>query len=372
MTDAGSDKRSARGEQDVGHFIPSTQPSANGKVVELLESPSINDVIITHQKRRSLYRRTRADFEKEHGKIVEEYFARSIHAGACLTRKRARWHPGRFHYQIALAYDSSKADPAFDEVLRNIRTEERQSAILLGGRAHQILVQTAYALIVFLLNTLDSTYLPDGQPQDAATAQSRVKAAVESAQKELVGIKAFSDKAARRAALKLYLAGLPLGAVGGALLVFVTSRSVAVDALADHGLLAACLASGAIGAVISVMARISSGRRLDVDYEQGRVVTLLAGSFRPIIGAVFGAVLYALVVGGILPLATPPPTEVEKGALFYAGLAFLAGFTERWAQDTIVNSAPKVTMPSKDTDQERTMSQTSRRDMPTDGADGMR
>lgn len=356
MTYAASDNRSARGEQEVRRFKPNVQHSANGKAVEPVESPSINDMITNHQQRRSLYRQTRAGFEKKHGKIVEEYFARSVHAGAILTRKRARWHPGRFHYQIALSYDSSRADHLFDEVLRKIRTEERQSAILLAGRAYQILVQTAYALIVFLLNTLDSACIPDSPRSAAAAAQTRVKAAVESAQKELLGIREFSDKAARRAALGLYLAGLPLGAVGGAFLVLVTSRSVTVDKLTDNGLLAACLASGAIGAVISVMARINSGRRLDVDYEQGRVVTLLAGSFRPIIGAVFGGVLYVLVVGGILPLAAPAatsasaPAEVEKIALFFAGLAFLAGFTERWAQDTIVNSAPKVSMPSKGTD----------------------
>lgn len=357
MTDATSDKMSTPSEKGVGRFGSGTQYSADGETIEPLEFPSINDVITTYQQRRSLYRQTRADFEKEYGKIFEDYFARSIHAGAFLVGKRARWRPGRFHHRIVLAYDSSRADPRLDEVLRNIRTEERQSAVLLAGRAYQVFVQMAYALIVCLLNTLDSACTPDGQHQDAAAVQARVKAAIESAEKELLSIKAFSDKAARRAALGLYLVGLPLGAVIGALLVFATSRSVTIDMLTDNGLLAACLASGAIGAVISVMARINSGRRLDVDYEKGRVVALLAGSFRPIIGAVFGGVLYVLVVGGLLPLATPAttsaptPAETEQIALFFVGLAFVAGFTERWAQDTIVSSAPKVTTPSKDTSQ---------------------
>jgi hypothetical protein len=87
------------------------------------------------------------------------------------------------------------------------------------------------------------------------------------------------------------------------------------------------------------MARVSRGERVDVDSDKSKSVTVLAGSFRPVIGAVFGAVLYVLVCGGLLPLAAPGP---DQKCLFFAGLAFVAGFTERWAQDTIVSSVPKV------------------------------
>ena len=71
-------------------------------------------------------------------------------------------------------------------------------------------------------------------------------------------------------------------------------------------------------------------------------MTVLAGALRPIVGAIFGAVLHVLVTGGLLPLAMPD-TAGGQGELnmFFAGLAFLAGFSERWAQDTIVQSIPK-------------------------------
>ena len=58
-------------------------------------------------------------------------------------------------------------------------------------------------------------------------------------------------------------------------------------------------------------------------------------------GAVFGVALYALVIGGLLPLDTDPQV-----AHFFGGLSFLAGFSERWAQDTIIRSAPIAPSPA--------------------------
>ncbi len=53
------------------------------------------------------------------------------------------------------------------------------------------------------------------------------------------------------------------------------------------------------------------------------------------------ASLYVLVQAGLLPLQAPTANGTERTSFFFIGLAFLAGFSERWAQDTIVNSAPK-------------------------------
>ena len=116
--------------------------------------------------------------------------------------------------------------------------------------------------------------------------------------------------------------------------------------MADPRTVASCLAAGAVGAVISVMVRSTRGTTLEVDFERGQAVTLLAGGFRPIIGAVFGGALHVLVLGGLLPLQVPQISGIaltagERNAFFFLGLSFLAGFNERWAQDTIVNSAPR-------------------------------
>jgi hypothetical protein len=63
------------------------------------------------------------------------------------------------------------------------------------------------------------------------------------------------------------------------------------------------------------------------------------GAVRPLIGAVFGSVLFAMFDSGILP-------EVEvaddKPLGFYAVIGFLAGFNERFAQDMLVGSARQL------------------------------
>jgi hypothetical protein len=55
---------------------------------------------------------------------------------------------------------------------------------------------------------------------------------------------------------------------------------------------------------------------------------VLLGSFRLLLGGIFGVLLYALVRSKILQIT--PPTG-SQAYYFFAVLAFLAGFNERWA-----------------------------------------
>jgi hypothetical protein len=283
------------------------------------------------------YPETLAEYERRNsGTIVEHYIVPTENAGAVLMSHPRRF--GRPWYSIGVAYDVAKASPSIGELLRRIRFMELQSAAQLDRRAHQILVQSLFGLATCLLSTHSSA----DAGQSSADAQSRrISSVVKSVDRELAALSRFVQSSARQTALGLYLAGLPIGAVIGCLLVVLSGYSLTIGSLIGEKQLPICLASGAIGAVISVMARITRGERLDVDFGKGKIVTVLAGTFRPVIGAVFGGVLYVLIHGGILPLSMPGPDKV-KVCLFFAGLAFLAGFTERWAQDTIVSSTPKV------------------------------
>ena len=105
--------------------------------------------------------------------------------------------------------------------------------------------------------------------------------------------------------------------------------------VADIDLVRALIA-GAIGATVSVMIRITRGQKLDVDSTQGLAMTMLTGAFRPVVGAVLGAALYVLLLASLLPLEIPQ----ESAEYFFAAIGFLGGFSERWAQDTIVRSVP--------------------------------
>jgi hypothetical protein len=108
----------------------------------------------------------------------------------------------------------------------------------------------------------------------------------------------------------------------------------------DVGLGSACLIAGAFGALISVLIRMTSGKFTLPTTAGSREIWVL-GAFRTLIGAIFGLSFYVLVVGGLLPVNVPEdPVAV---LFFYPGLAFLAGFSERLAQDTVRRTGEEAT-----------------------------
>jgi hypothetical protein len=90
----------------------------------------------------------------------------------------------------------------------------------------------------------------------------------------------------------------------------------------------ACMAAGALGAIVSVLIRMS-GRRggFTIDNELGAVGVMRLGAFRPLIGAVSGVVLSFLVQTPFLQL-----DQESFNIEFFVVVAFLAGFSERWTK----------------------------------------
>jgi len=103
------------------------------------------------------------------------------------------------------------------------------------------------------------------------------------------------------------------------------------------------IAMGAAGAILSVMTRMKRRDGWGLEWEVGRKSVRFLGSIRPWIGAMFAFALYLAIRGELVDLlptidqtsggsnasATDPS---EKALYFYATVAFLAGFSERWAQ----------------------------------------
>lgn len=305
--------------------------------------PSTYELVEAYQRDRRRYAILRREFEKLNGLIVDDYYARGITAGALLLKERSRFLPWRHRFSVAVASEPG-LQPDIDEVLRSIRMEEWQSAVLLRGQPQKIMARATFAMIVFLLNVLDHLNRRDKGEEIEIDESKMSSTAIDSAKRELEGLKRFVEKSARASALRSYLAGLPVGAfvsLVGVILTWSYPYVIGDPAqTADLNYrLGVCMAFGAIGAIVSVMVRITRGQSLTVDVDQSRSIVMLAGGFRPIVGAVFGAIIYVFIVGGIVPLALPERADAE---LYYAGIAFLAGFSERWAQDTIVNSAPRL------------------------------
>jgi len=107
------------------------------------------------------------------------------------------------------------------------------------------------------------------------------------------------------------------------------------------------LIAGALGATMSVLMRLTRGT-LVLEREAETRTMLVVGVARPFIGAVFGALVYVLIAGGLLTLSVTTPSGSDP-LLSYAGLAFLAGFSERVAQTTVA-SGTRALMPDGDGD----------------------
>ncbi len=329
------------------------------------QSPALHDLIDAWKEPcRPRYARLLREFEIANNcKVKETYFAQYVRAGAILVSEKAARDTGdagavrdrlrrrrspSARTNIFLSYNSGNVLPRFAYVVMTLRRHQRESSVLLKGRSQDVLVQDIYTTLLYLLNVLDSVSAPredalEGQARASAEqSRDRMKAAIDSADVECRAIEQKLRECSIKTALTGYLIGLPIGLVLVAFLVLVVAQSrFNVGHVANNSVLAVCLATGAVGALLSVMARITRGEHLHVRNDLGLGVTILAGGFRPVVGAVLGAVLYVLILGGLVPMAIPSASEKTDVGLFFAGIAFLAGFSERWAQDTIVHSFSK-------------------------------
>lgn len=307
------------------------------------------------ERARVEYDRLFRAFEAVHGvTIIDHFFGSRVRSAALLTsdaRVRIRYPP-----ELVAA-----VQPEFEEaVWRTTALAQRSRTLLASGstaneRAKLILAEGQHSITVYLLGVLDSLSVGspavngNGRPRSAGVrlvrrrngsfepapgSLDRIHRAIEAANRELDRLDDYTRLVADRAALKHYLFGLPLGVLALYLLAVAVIRTQVTDVDLEPMLVP--LVTGGVGALISVMTRVSSGE-LNVSHTASRSLTFLAGMFRPVIGAVFGVALYVLLRGSLLPFVEVPGGEAE--AFFFAGVGFLAGFSERWAQDQIVETA---------------------------------
>ncbi|MFJ7214020.1 hypothetical protein [Amycolatopsis sp. NPDC098790] len=305
------------------------------KITALAESrivrPSVHDLIDARRESAQRFAVVREQYEESQGKIEDDWFALEF-AAALLLVAEDEEQPNRDKkkvYRLRLFYDPGEGTPDVDDVFRSARRVERKYSVLLEGQAQEILARGLYTAVAALLTVLDAMVGSDQKRQ-------RVAAAVLSARKEIRQIEQNAREAALDRALVRYLGGLAVGVFAAAAVAVGVAFLPLPAAIRSE--LVICVVAGAIGAILSVMTRTANRERVRVSLDQGSLVIVLSGCFRLIIGAVFGAAMLVLVRAGLLPLAVPE--SGQQVTLFFAGLAFLAGFSERRAQDTIVRTLP--------------------------------
>lgn len=165
--------------------------------------------------------------------------------------------------------------------------------------------------------------------------QQRVlgESALEPFTDELEDMAAVYDRAASSEARIVYLGGMLAGLAALCVLLVPIGLLLPSGLPIDRSLFFGSLIAGALGALVSVVTRMSADK-FQVRHEVGRTYIGRVAAFRPFIGSVFGLVVYLALTGGVLQQITIPDGE-EASFAFYLVLAFAAGFSERLVKEVI-------------------------------------
>lgn len=305
---------------------------------------SFSDVVRAHyawdkqngEHSRDAYDDTIERFQRDEGEIVDAYWCRKDASAVALTRKRIT--RGRLslgdrqedEYRLFRVSDwVTGGGSEIANLLHECDVLAIKAAKGLEGIQQAVAMQWLQAVEAHLLGFIERHR--DAEPNRAETERFVARQRV-----ELSRIEDYYQSAGEKRARMYYVRGMLLGgvpavavlavALGGILQAF-GAPALDTDTMRDFYI---ALAAGAVGAVISVLMRMSKGESFTVDHELGSRGVFRLGSFRPLIGSVSGVALYFLVQTPLLSI-DPDARTLQ----FYAILAFLAGFSERWTQVTL-------------------------------------
>ncbi len=260
-------------------------------------------------------------FEAKHGHIVKVFYADNVLAAAVLT--------SRSEFEIVHPLENVEIGERFFQCERTSGRVQR----LLKGVDLALCMDMLYSLATHLLNMLDA---------ESDTSHAGNKKRLIFLDVKLREAEDFCGRAISRIGQVQYFLGMVGGSVAlilGAIACGLWLPSSSIRGSAVDCFLGSLIAGG-LGAVLSVLSRMTAGN-LYVDYDVGARLMYLLGGFRPIIGSIFGVAVYMWLASGLLPVVAAP-TDPLKQLYFYCGIGVIAGFNERWAQDMLLVSQDRV------------------------------
>jgi hypothetical protein len=235
----------------------------------------------------------------------------------------------------AIHVELAHGDPAdlkAKELLFKCLKLHNRATEFLQPKPRKISMRTIFGVIAALLSALDSRQAATGVAQ-LTDAEARCL------EGELERAESYIDRSIQRTAQLEYFAGMLWSGIV-LLILFAAAGAFAVIApdvpVMKHQLVLAALA-GAFGAVVSVLQRMASGR-LRLAAEDGPRTIRILGTIRPVLGAILGVLLVVLLTGDLTPFSRKG-VEVNALPFYIVGLAFIAGFSERFAQDMLSGAA---------------------------------
>jgi hypothetical protein len=271
-----------------------------------------------------------AERSLEHGELLlpPSILRPELSVALAVGKRRRRFWPDVDAYRFDI-----RTPPADDEdldiqrlLIECERLSDKANAYVSGldlRIIHQQLFTHAGEAAALLDRRIDCRMKsPKRAPKDAKS--------VKYVRSSLRAIERECDESAQRDAQLRYFAGMVVG-VGA--IVVATYQLGGLNIPGSHRLANASFVAGAVGAVMSVLMRLTSGG-LVLRYRVGPWFTRFLGFFRPLIGSVFGILMYFLISSGGA-LALQAPSGFDKRYYFFAVVAFIAGFSERFAPDML-------------------------------------
>jgi hypothetical protein len=129
-----------------------------------------------------------------------------------------------------------------------------------------------------------------------------------------------------------YLGGMVVGIITTLLFtILLTSLLKTPENIFSLSLLPLILVFAGMGSITSVLTRLSS---IDLRDQTSRWMVVISGMARPVTGACFAVVVYLVLALGIVEIHVGATGNPTPPSLFLVA-AFMAGFSERFAQDIL-------------------------------------
>ncbi|HXZ57939.1 MAG TPA: hypothetical protein VEG40_10175 [Gaiellaceae bacterium] len=337
------------------HSRPVEKTAAREQAAEQVGASSFSDLVRAHFRRHEEaqangtasqatedeYNTRLAQFEREQGELSSVYWSTRNASAVALTVKPAR---GRRHafaeaeVEVRLHrvtdWVTKNAEP-LAELLHECDMLAIRAGETLRGTSERIALQWIYSVQEHVLG-----FIERNERRDAAKERQLVV----SQRRELARIEDYYLRAGAKTGRIVYVSGMLAGTAF--LVTACTLISVGLALANDYGgqmaqLLVLCAGAGAVGALVSVLARMGTGGgQYKVDFEVGRPLLRRLGLYKPFVGAIFGVALYFLLASGLL--RTQPPSH--SGSVFFYGIiAFFAGFSERFTSVTFGQAEQLIT-----------------------------
>jgi hypothetical protein len=286
------------------------------------------------------YARQLVQFQAKYGEIVDAYWCLHERSAVALTEKRQRkllWLKPRIQFHRVTDW-ATRDKPEIAAGLHKCDELGIRAMHVLWGMRKRIALQMVTASAGHLLSLADPK-ITDAQAADIRERELDAKKGM------LKRTEDYYCDAANGQAQMIYFFGMAIVAMAIGAFALVAGLIANVPNIDDRAFFGAILA-GALGALVSVVARVNSGR-FDLEYDVGFTYPFFLGGLRPLMGAIFGLAVFFAIESGLLTIPKIAADDEFAGIIL---LAFVAGFSERWAKDTLAVAAgdPPKKAPAKE------------------------